>query len=126
MAVSQGKTEFQRLWGKRENVDNWQRINKTVVNLVNDTAGNDAGGEKAELDSIAADGGAAVADADTTATDTTALDPHKREYYLAQIPFTDEQKKACHDIISDGLFNSRQNLQTMFLHLLLWSRAVWS
>ena len=106
MAVSQGKTEFQRLWGKRENVDNWQRINKTVVNLGNDTAGNDAGGEKAELDSIAADGGAAVADADTTATDTTALDPHKREYYLAQIPFTDEQKKACHDIISDGLFNS--------------------
>ena len=106
MAVSQGKTEFQRLWGKRENVDNWQRINKTVVNLGNDTAGNDAGGEKAELDSIAADGGAAVADADTTATDTTALDPHKREYYIAQIPFTDEQKKACHDIISDGLFNS--------------------
>lgn len=106
MAVSQGKTEFQRLWGKRENVDNWQRINKTVVNLGNDTDGNDAGGEKAEPDSIAADGGAAVADADTTATDTTALDPHKREYYIAQIPFTDEQKKACHDIISDGLFNS--------------------
>lgn len=31
IAVSQGKTQFQRLWGKRENVDNWQRINKTVV-----------------------------------------------------------------------------------------------
>ena len=33
MAVNQGKTAFQRQWGKRENVDNWQRINQTVVNL---------------------------------------------------------------------------------------------
>ena len=31
MAVSQGKTAFQKLWGKRENVDNWRRTNKTVV-----------------------------------------------------------------------------------------------
>ena len=31
MAVNQGKAQFQKLWGKRENVDNWQRINKTVV-----------------------------------------------------------------------------------------------
>ena len=31
LAVSQGKTQFQKQWGKRENVDNWQRINKTVV-----------------------------------------------------------------------------------------------
>ena len=31
MAVSQGKTTFQQLWGRRENVDDWQRVNKTVV-----------------------------------------------------------------------------------------------
>lgn len=29
MAVSQGKATFQKLWGKRENVDDWQRVNKT-------------------------------------------------------------------------------------------------
>ena len=33
MAVNQGKTDFQRRWGKRENVDNWQRVNKTVVSI---------------------------------------------------------------------------------------------
>ena len=31
MAVSQGKTTFQQQWGRRENKDNWQRINVTVV-----------------------------------------------------------------------------------------------
>ena len=31
LAVSQGKSQFQRQWGKRENVDDWQRYNKTVV-----------------------------------------------------------------------------------------------
>lgn len=31
MAVQQGKQLFQRQWGKRENVDNWQRVNTTVV-----------------------------------------------------------------------------------------------
>lgn len=31
VAVTQGKAQFQKLWGKRENVDNWQRVNKTVV-----------------------------------------------------------------------------------------------
>ena len=35
--------------------------------------------------------------------DTAALDPHKREYYLAQIPFTDEQKAESDNLIKDGL-----------------------
>ena len=26
-AVSQGKSQFERLWGKRENADDWQRNN---------------------------------------------------------------------------------------------------
>ena len=32
-AVSQGKATFQKLWGRRENVDDWQRVNRTVVAL---------------------------------------------------------------------------------------------
>lgn len=30
-AVAQGKQQFERLWGKRKNIDNWQRSNQTVV-----------------------------------------------------------------------------------------------
>ncbi len=61
-AVSQGKAAFQRQWGKRENVDDWQRVNRTVVNL--NPAGDEAEGEEAVSDSLAAtvgeSGGAAA------------------------------------------------------------------
>ena len=40
------------------------------------------------------------------AADTLANDPHNREYYLAQIPFTDEQVGASNDIIKDALFHA--------------------
>ncbi|MBF4213405.1 hypothetical protein EI533_37775, partial [Pseudomonas donghuensis] len=30
-AVAQGKQQFERLWGKRKNIDNWRRSNQTVV-----------------------------------------------------------------------------------------------
>ena len=37
VAVSQGKALFEKLWGKRKNLDNWQRINKTVVASAQET-----------------------------------------------------------------------------------------
>ncbi|MDE7375963.1 MAG: tetratricopeptide repeat protein, partial [Muribaculaceae bacterium] len=41
---------------------------------------------------------------DSTAM-AAAADPHNREYYLAQIPFTDEEKANAHQIIQEGLYN---------------------
>ena len=40
------------------------------------------------------------------ANDSLANDPHNREYYLAQIPFTDEQLEASNQQIQEGLFHS--------------------
>ena len=113
-AVSQGKQTFQRQWGQRENADNWQRQNQTVVNLAMPTSpGDDAAADSLGLaaDSIAADGSVAVADSisgtrSDEPADTLANDPHNREYYLAQIPFTDDQKAASNEIIKDGLFHA--------------------
>jgi tetratricopeptide (TPR) repeat protein len=107
-AVNQGKQTFQRQWGKRENTDDWQRANRTVVNL---QASMDAPEAQESNDSI---GGAqpdsALADVeqptDSVANDTLANDPHNREYYLAQIPFTEDQVAASNDIIKDGLFHA--------------------
>ena len=42
----------------------------------------------------------------STEADSLANDPHNREYYLAQIPFTEEQKAESDLIIMDGLYNS--------------------
>lgn len=100
-AVSKGKQQFQRLWGKRENVDNWQRINKSVVKMQENNGLADMSDE--QRDSVFN----AQAHADSVKAQLTPeSDPHKREYYLAQIPFTAEQLKASNDTISDALYNS--------------------
>lgn len=100
MAVSQGKAAFQKQWGKRENVDNWQRVNKTVVAM----AGEEQEMSQLQLDSIAR--AEAVADSLAQIADSAQNDPHRREYYLAQIPFTQEQMEASNKTIEDGLYNS--------------------
>jgi tetratricopeptide (TPR) repeat protein len=106
--VNQGKRTFEQQWGKRENADDWQRLNKTVVMANPETA--------EQADSLAQADGAAedvAAPSDTTANikpaeaaDTLANDPHNREYYLAQIPFTEEQVEASNLLLQDGLFHS--------------------
>ena len=108
MAVQQGKTAFQQQWGKRENVDNWQRTNRTVVNLDatdgKETVANDSvsNSQQEQAEDTAGKDGKKGKDEKAD----PASDPHNREYYLAQIPFTDEQKAASDDIIKDGLFQS--------------------
>ena len=100
MAVSQGKAAFEKQWGKRENADNWQRANKTVVA----TGGEEPEMSQQQLDSIAT--AEAAADSLAQIADSAQNDPHRREYYLAQIPFSEEQIEANNKTIEDGLFNS--------------------
>ena len=100
MAVSQGKAAFEKLWGKRENTDNWQRINKTVVAMQQD----EQEMSQEQLDSIAHV--EAAADSLEQIADSAQNDPHRREYYLAQIPFSKEQVETSNKVIEDGLFNS--------------------
>ena len=99
-AVSQGKATFQKLWGRRENVDDWQRVNKTVVALTVD----EEYLTDEQRDSIAA--AEAVQDSIENAMDSAHNNPHMREYYLKQIPFTPEQVAESNKIIEDGLYNA--------------------
>ena len=99
MAVSQGKETFMRLWGKRENKDNWQRANKTVVS--NDIAANETA--STEADSI---NNVSETETETEKLDSARNNPLKREYYLAQIPLTPEQLSASNQLLQDGLFNA--------------------
>ena len=102
--VQQGKQAFARTWGKRDNVDNWQRANKSNVG---DFASEDA--QEQEYTEEQRDSIAAVeekAEKEKARLDTAVNDPHKREYYLAQIPFTKEQLEESNAQIEDGLFHS--------------------
>lgn len=100
LTVSQGKAQFQKLWGKRDNVDNWQRINKTVV-------ANAAGAEEItdeQRDSLAQ--AAEQEDLLKQTSDSAVNDLHRREYYLAQIPFTPEQLAESNKLLEDGLYHA--------------------
>ena len=106
-SVNQGKRTFEQQWGKRENADDWQRMNKTVVattgGVTEDTDSLENTGNLTDEGTVASD---SVAGQKAEANDTLANDPHNREYYLAQIPFTEEQIEASNLLIQDGLFHS--------------------
>lgn len=100
-AKNAGKTEFQRRWGARKLEDNWRRRNKTQFNVDEFNATDD---EEAAEEETPADTTETVSPEDADAA-ARAADPHYPEYYLAQIPETDEQKATAHEIIQEGLYN---------------------
>ena len=111
VAVSQGKATFQRLWGKRENKDNWQRSNQTVVELEEPEKHIESADSLEYLGILDYQDQPNQPDqtdrTDQPETDQPAeLDPHEPAYYLAQIPFTEEQKTAAHEILKDALFHA--------------------
>jgi hypothetical protein len=100
-AVTQGKQTFKRNWGNRKLEDHWRRSNRTVVEFSADAETDyDADADSLSVDSAATDSVAEEREL------TDAEDPHKRDYYLAQIPFTTEQKEAAHGIIRESLYEA--------------------
>ena len=109
MAVNQGKQQFQKQWGKRENADHWRRVNQTVVASLDTEAAlsADSLGNPAHLENPDNPETPEKADEKEKAeADSAQNDPHKREYYLAQIPFTEEQVQESNLLIMDALFQS--------------------
>lgn len=99
-----GKTEFVRRWGNRKLEDNWRRRNKATFNTDDfnaDGTDSDADSEDSAEESPAED----TAQNEDEEAAKRASDPHYPEYYLAQIPMTDEAKSTAHEVIQEGLFN---------------------
>ena len=110
-AVASGKAAFQQKWGKRELADNWRRNNKTVLADFNEPEheGDDLATDSISTDSI----GNVEQEQPTDTLDEEAKkrmeyenDPHRPEYYLKDIPFTEEQMEASNALLVDGLFNA--------------------
>ena len=96
-----GKTQFQKLWGSRKLEDNWRRHNKSTFSFNDEEADSVL---MALADSVMID-----ENGDTIKVDIEALkraeDPHFEEFYLKQIPKTEEDIMAAHEIIQEGLYN---------------------
>lgn len=95
-----GKTAFQKAWGSRKLEDDWRRRNKTVIaqDISDDEmyAGSETNTEPGDSTSVENKNKEELAKAD---------DPHYVEYYLKQIPKTEEEKQTSNDIIQEGLYN---------------------
>lgn len=121
-AVSQGKQRFEQQWGKRPNADNWQRSNLTVLKLDQDEEQQEE--QETRLDGTeSTDSITSSQQADSVATE--ASDPHTREYYLAQIPFTEEQKQASDAIIMESLLKAGIILKDKLDNLTLSHRMLY-
>ena len=98
---SAGKTEFQRRWGARKLEDDWRRRNKTSFAFEDEQTEDGEDSESAEdgaPDSGDNEGG-------KEGEPDHATDPHFPEYYLAQLPMTEEDKATAQEVIQEGLYN---------------------
>ena len=107
-SVKRGLEEFQRRWGQRKNEDLWRISNKASFAAATGNEdmefSEETGGDDESLyGSVESD---STLSADKAKEDSLANDPHHREYYLKQIPFTEEQMEASNVILSDGLYNA--------------------
>ena len=111
-AVRNGTQEFQRRWGMRPNENFWRISNKKTLlaSMSEDEASKYADFDESKADSLygAATGAEAdsIAAADKAKKDSLANDPHHREYYLKQIPFTEEQMEESNRLLGDALYNA--------------------
>ena len=110
-AVAAGKQEFQQKWGQRKLEDHWRRLNKTVladeVETPEDSVASDSLAQTA--DSLQQEGAVELTEKQKEELEKLKereQDPHRREYYLKDIPLTDEQMEASNAALVDGLFNS--------------------
>ncbi|MDR0866443.1 MAG: hypothetical protein LBO74_16155 [Candidatus Symbiothrix sp.] len=98
--VTVGKTAFQQKWGRRKLEDDWRRRNKT-----NPMADPFAEDDLVETDSIDPGKSPDAENLPEKEPTDTSSDPHDPQFYLQQIPVTEEDIEAANLIISDGLYN---------------------
>ena len=97
--VARGKKEFSRQWGDRKLEDNWRRSNKTTLSSPDQITASTV----QETDNLETD---TLGDIIVTSLDTLPKledDPYKREFYIQQIPYSDEDKLKSDKMLSAAL-----------------------
>lgn len=99
--VAQGKAAFFRKWGKRRNTDYWRWADKSGFAV--------DGTLPEEIAALEKDNTWDTAGMDTTDVsmpDSAENDPRNKAFYLKQIPTSEEQMAASHQILSDALYQA--------------------
>ncbi len=85
-AMSFGQTEFQRIWGNRKLEDNWRRSNKQSIDQFTKTD--------------------EVEDSTIVVSEKDKYKKTDRNYYLADLPFTEEKMANSNKLIAEAYFNA--------------------
>jgi hypothetical protein len=93
--VGIGKTEFQRIWGKRKLEDNWRRKNKQSF-------------VESDIEKLA------ESVKDSTKIKKKVTDPKSVEYYLQDIPLTDSLMEVSNEVIKVAMFDAGRIYKTDF------------
>ncbi|MDD6209026.1 MAG: tetratricopeptide repeat protein [Bacteroidales bacterium] len=101
-AVTAGKNDFQRRWGRRKLEDNWRRRNKTV-NLFAEEQ--DSTETEQTDENLTAENTGGAGTGGTEPMPELSTDNKDPKFYLQQLPLTEEDIAASNAIIEDGLFN---------------------
>jgi tetratricopeptide (TPR) repeat protein len=97
LTVGIGKSDFQKIWGKRKLEDNWRRKNKLTTVEADTEQGVDSVSKN-----VASDAKRKVNDPKTLA------------YYLQDIPLTDSLMQTSNEIIKSALFSAGRIYRTEF------------
>ncbi len=100
MVRAQGKTEFQRRWGARKLEDDWRRRNKSAFALDDEKSDQSDKPDKSDKSEPSDQ-----SDPSLKSNKGLNSDPHKPEFYLAQIPLSEQEQANSHNIIQEGLYN---------------------
>lgn len=98
-AVERGKKEFRKQWEERKLEDDWRRSNKTMLATETQPVQST---ETAQTETLLTDS-LLTESTDSLAATAPETDPHKREYYIQQIPYSDEDKAKSDNLISEAL-----------------------
>jgi tetratricopeptide (TPR) repeat protein len=85
-AVSFGQNEFESLWGKRRLEDNWRRSSRQVLSSVQFAFANDTDEPAGEVEE-------------------EIIDTGSREFYLMNIPLTEQDMEASHQRLQEALYS---------------------
>ena len=105
--VSQGIAAFKQQWGDRELKDYWRFSNEIASLISNDTIPADSiMPEALGTDSTLMASGDSILMPEEELKTKMSTDPTTHEYYIQQIPKSEEDKEKAHAALSDALFES--------------------
>jgi len=105
--VKTGMSTFTQTWGRRKLEDDWRRSNKSILTSESEESVMiDSTVVLSSVETTETDNGNVLPEETTEETLTLSTDPHTRDYYYQQIPFSSDAKAESDAILTDALLNA--------------------